>query len=173
MAEKTTLTLDEFVLAVADALHGNISMEHVPRLAESKPNLPVLKLLPSGQRVTPDDIHGNIVRFVVDAETEQETAFVVEVTQLRKGAHYAPYPPLPPYRTGAEPVSPEDLTVRFPADGGPQLWFGDGHRAIRMDRPGDAGDLSDFDRRDLRIMRALLDTATEAVDGALRRGLTG
>lgn len=164
-------TLAGFVYALARALRAESGGRY--RLAKSRPHLPVLELLSPGQAVHPADIHGNVVRFVVDAETEHETAFVVEVTQLEKGAHYAPHPPLPTLAQALNETASTVPTVHFVPDEGPQLWFGDAQRTIRMDQVDDPAGFPDLNRRDLRIMRALLDTATEFVDAALRRGVTG
>lgn len=64
------------------------------------------------------------------------------------------------------------MDIRTLAEDGPALWFSDGHKAARLDAassPGGQQDLTLLEDRDLYIIRALLEVATERILGAIER----
>jgi len=120
--------------------------------------------------LTRDDIvDPEVLIFDVDPDDRgPSSVYRVQIEKMGHGVAKAWIPDLP------------GVHVRFDPGEGPALWFGDGKSVYRLDvgrgtvTPDgrDYGSIDYLDERSLRIMKALLDTASRRVDRAIAKRLS-
>lgn len=133
--------------------------------------LGVVQLYKVGERLVPlnqtavdldmEPVEPSEIRFVVNPHDHgAEATFVVSVTELDSPA--SPFPP-----PGPQEIERPGITVMFPENVGPQLWYGDGFNVYRLDDPDRGhGAAAMASARDLAIMDALLRLALGRVSAA-------